>query len=360
MIKILHMVYSGVGGTSAVVFSLIEADKKKLNHSIIFSGPEFIKDYKNKCKKLKINYNWIKTKKFIYFNSFFLIFKNIKKFKPNVIFIHNFYTIHCIFYKFFFPNVKLFYISHTPLNLIKWKDKIIKYFHKYLDKIIFLNKDSLIYFKKKFNLIPKNTCLITNGINHDFFSQTFHNDKKIKNFRIGMACRVNRSKYYDLIANSLNSNVLKNLNIEFQLAGDGEDLNNFRIRIKKMGLQNKIKIIGYLNEIKLRKWYKTLDLYIQASAGEGMSISLLQAMSMEVPVIGSRVPGINNILGKSYIGLLFNNNVRDLSEKIKFFYFLNKNEKKKFSRYQRKYVILKHSYKSMFEKYFYEIRSAIK
>lgn len=360
MIKILHMVYSGIGGTSAVVFSLIEADNKQLKHSIIFSGPKLIEDYKNKCKKLKINYNWIKTKKFFYFFSFFLIFNKIKKQKPNVIFIHNFYTIHCFFYKFFFPTVRLFYISHTPLNLIKWKDKIIKYFYGYLDKIIFLNKNSLIYFKKKFKLYSKNTCLITNGINHDFFSRTFYRNKKFKNFRVGMACRINKLKYYDLIANSLNSNTLKNLNIEFLLAGDGEDLNNFKIRIKKMGLQNKIKIVGYLDEIKLRRWYKTLDLYIQASAGEAMSISLLQAMSMEVPVIGSRVPGITNILGKSYIGLLFNNNVSDLSKKIKFFYFLTKKEKKKFSISQRKYVISNHSYKKMFKKYFFEIKKYIK
>ena len=44
-----------------------------------------------------------------------------------------------------------------------------------------------------------------------------------------------------------------------------------------------------MDEIKLKKWYNSLDLYVQASVGEGMSMSILEAMSMKVPVIGSNV-----------------------------------------------------------------------
>ena len=117
-------------------------------------------------------------------------------------------------------------------------------------------------------------------------------------------------------------------------------------------MNNKIRLEGYLEEKKLKKWYNSLDLYIQASAGEGMSTSLLQAMSMEIPVIGSNVTGINNILGKKkYLGLLFKNNVEDLSKTIEYFYFLKKKTRIKYVKTQHDYVLNNHNCKLMFEKY---------
>ena len=174
-----------------------------------------------------------------------------------------------------------------------------------------------------------------------------------------MACRVNSFyKKYNLIAESLLSKNIKNLDIHFSLAGNGEDLNSFKKKIKQLGLNNKIRSEGYLEEKKLKKWYNSLDLYIQASTGEGMSTSLLQAMSMKIPVIGSNVTGIKNILGKQkYLGLLFKNNIEDLSKKIEYFYFLKKRIRIKYIKTQHDYVIKNHNCKLMFEKYLSLINS---
>jgi glycosyltransferase involved in cell wall biosynthesis len=90
-----------------------------------------------------------------------------------------------------------------------------------------------------------------------------------------------------------------------------------------------------------------------------MSTSLLQAMAMEIPVIGSRVPGITDVLGKKNIGLLFDNNIEDLSNKIRFFYLSNKKIKLQFIKAQRNYVQLNHSYIKMFDRYYYEIRTLL-
>ncbi|MAR26570.1 MAG: hypothetical protein CMC50_03990 [Flavobacteriaceae bacterium] len=63
--KIIQIVYSGLGGNSAVAFSLVEGQiKKKYNNFFIFTGIEKIKrNYLKKCKKLGINYFYIKKKK---------------------------------------------------------------------------------------------------------------------------------------------------------------------------------------------------------------------------------------------------------------------------------------------------------
>jgi glycosyltransferase involved in cell wall biosynthesis len=142
------------------------------------------------------------------------------------------------------------------------------------------------------------------------------------------------------------------LNIRFSLAGSGEDFFNIKNKVIELKLNNKIKLEGYLNEIKLKKWFESLDLYIQASSGEEMSTSLLQAMSMKVPVLGSDVVGINNFLCKyKYLGLLFKNNVTDLSKKIKYFYFLEKKIQNKYAIKQRQYILDNHNCEVMFKNY---------
>lgn len=356
MVKILHLVYSDLGGASNVVFSLIEADKKKfLNQSILFIGPKLNKYFCTKCRKLLIQYNWIETIKFNYFFSFLKTFLQIRKYKPNVILIHNYYIIPCIIYKIFYKGVKIIYINHKALNNLDSKDSMIKYFQIFIDKFVFLNKKTVFFVKKNFHIPVKKICLITNGINVDFFTPAYV--KKNKVFRVGMACRVTRIKCYDLIVNALNHSLLKHLNIEFSLAGEGEDLIHFKKRVKNKGLEKKIKFFGNLNESNLKKWYAHLNIYIQASIGEGAPISLIQAMSMGIPAIGSRVTGINEILGKKNVGLLFKNITPDLAKKINYFYFLNKNKILKYAKTQREYIICNHNYKIMFKKYFFIIKN---
>ena len=356
MIRVLHLVYSNMGGASSVVFSLIEADKKKsLDQSILFTGPKFSKYFSTKCKKLMIKSRWIRTIKYFFFISYISTFNQIIKFKPDVILLHNYNFIPCIFYKIFFQSVKIIYVNHKALNLIDFKDMMMKYFHIFLDKLVFINKESYLFAKKNFKISSHKILLIKNGINIDFFNSTFVKKKNV--FTIGMACRVNKLKCYDLIASALNSDLLKKYNIQFTLAGDGEDLSEFKIRIKDLGIKKKIKFVGNLNEINLKKWYSQLDLYIQASLGEGAPISLIQAMSMGVPVIGSRVTGTIEILKKRNVGLLFDNNVENLAKKIKYFFFLHKNKKIKYIKAQRKYIVLNHDYKKMFKKYFFEIKN---
>jgi glycosyltransferase involved in cell wall biosynthesis len=356
--KILHIVYSGLGGGISVVFSLIEGNKNKLiNNEILFSGPKIYRDVKSKALELNAKFNYIKTIKLLSFLSYYSILKKIIHHKPNVILLHNFLIIPCILYKIFSPTTKLIYINHTPINKFVYKDFIISKFDFFINKFICLNKEAYIFYKKELKIQSSKISCISNGININFFSTS--NFKKKNYFKIGMACRINSLyKKYNLIAESLSSKNLKNLNIQFSLAGNGEDLNNFKKKINKLKLDHKVKLEGYLEEKKLKKWYNSLDLYIQASTGEGMSTSLLQAMAMKIPVIGSNVTGIKNILGKKkYLGLLFNNNVQDLSEKVKYFYFLGKKTRIKYIKTQHDYILRNHDCKLMFKKYLNSINA---
>jgi glycosyltransferase involved in cell wall biosynthesis len=357
--EVLHLAYSGLGGTASVVFSLIEGDKKKiLNNSILFTGPEINSDYKIKSIRLGIKFNYVRTIKYFYPIFFLSIIKKIIHCKPKIIFLHNYLIFECLFYKIFFPGTKIIYINHTPINNFTWRDRLIISLSLFINRIVTLNKKTYIFFKKKNKSNLSKVVLIPNGINTNFFSKL--NTTKKSYYKIGMACRMNKNKKYNLIIDSLLSKEIKDLNIKFSIAGTGNDFYNIKNKIKRLELKDKIKLEGYLNEVKLKKWFESLDLYVQASSGEGMSTSLLQAMSMKIPVIGSNVTGIKDFLEKKkYLGRLFENNTTDLSKKIKYFYFLNIKTRNKFIKRQYNYIIKNHNCKKMFLDYFSKCKITI-
>ena len=123
--------------------------------------------------------------------------------------------------------------------------------------------------------------------------------------------------------------------------------------INKKNLQDKIKFVGELNDKKLRVWINSLNLYVQATRGEGMSTSVLKALASKIPTIGSNVNGNREILGRSYARIkLFENSYNDLTKKILFFYNnLNKNKIIEFTKIDFKYVYDQHRSSIIKKKY---------
>ena len=87
---------------------------------------------------------------------------------------------------------------------------------------------------------------------------------------------------------------------------------------------------------KLKKWYNYLDVYIQATNGEGHSTSILQAMGMNLPIFASNVSGIKNFLiPKKNIGLTFENNTKSLINLIKIFIKMGEYKRSKIIKSQK-------------------------
>ena len=161
-----------------------------------------------------------------------------------------------------------------------------------------------------------------------------------------MAARVDSGKKHELIIRSLNLPKLKNLKIIFSIAGEGQNIKNLKKIVKINNLEKKVYFEGPLNQDQIKLWYKKLNLYVHASNSEGMSISILEAMSMRIPVVGSNVIGINNLLNeKSKIGILFNNTALDLSKKIYYLYHCSSSAIKEIKNSQRNFV--KNNFSSM-------------
>ena len=177
-------------------------------------------------------------------------------------------------------------------------------------------------------------------------------NKKNKFLKIGMAGRINSKRYHELIIKSLSSKTLEHLDINCSFAGEGELKEKLKKIVIEKNLDKKIFFNNNLNKLQLKKWYLNLDLYIQASKGEGLSISILQSMALGIPVLGSNVSGIKNILNeKKNIGILFENNKTSLTNKIKYFFLMKHKQRDNISKKQNLLVKEKFSEIMMVNRY---------
>ena len=82
-------------------------------------------------------------------------------------------------------------------------------------------------------------------------------------------------------------------------AGSGDTEKSLKKYVKTHNLEKYIKFYGNLSEDETIKWFSKLDVYLQISEDETTSTSILQAMSMNLPIIASNIGG-NKKLKKKF------------------------------------------------------------
>jgi len=85
-----------------------------------------------------------------------------------------------------------------------------------------------------------------------------------------------------------------NNKIVFYFIGDGKLLSECRQLVLKANLEENIILPGWKNNIS--EWLVKFDAYLLFSIAEGLSISILEAMSMSLPIVASDVKGNNELV----------------------------------------------------------------
>ena len=172
--KIMQIVYPGLGGNSTVAFSLVEGQKrnKKIKNFFLFCGVEkLIVSYKKKCSNLNIKFFYLKKNKFqIQINKIFNIVKNNA---PDILIIHDYNLLPFYAYKII-KKRKLIYVHHTPDKTKKIIEWIMYFFNSMLSDSIVLvsrrNKNDIMFKLNKI-FFSKKIKIIENGINIQKFKK---------------------------------------------------------------------------------------------------------------------------------------------------------------------------------------------
>ncbi len=88
------------------------------------------------------------------------------------------------------------------------------------------------------------------------------------------------------------------------LVGDGPDLCRIRNMVGKLNLENKVLFLGIQENII--PLLSISDIYMLPSKSEGFGLSALEALSCGVPVIGTDVGGLKEVIEHGKSGFIFN------------------------------------------------------
>ena len=91
-----------------------------------------------------------------------------------------------------------------------------------------------------------------------------------------------------------------------------DELDSF---IAKSGSAERVRFIGYTTDAELRALYSSCRISVYPSLYEGFGLPPLEAMACGAPVIASRIPAIEETVGKAAV-LIDPTNVEELAGKI--------------------------------------------
>lgn len=318
--KLIQILYPGLGGHSSVAFSLIEGDKKnEFNHYLIGYGiekPSLL--FASKAKEVGINFTSILKKRGFDFKSQKSVYKALKKEKPDYIILHSTLLIFVVFFYGFFNKVEWVSVEHQSNHAKSKKDWFYSFFILLLaPRIIYLTKEYKEEMRNKFKLLgsSKKINVIPNGVNTDKFKPALN---KVQSDEIvfSMISRMTNLRDHRTLILAFKE-IAKSIKCKLYIAGDGETLNEYQALVKELQLQDKIIFTGTLNEDQVIKLLQATDIYIHSSLAETQSTSLLQVMACKVPIIATDINGINNLLKNNEEALLFDvGNVSSLVKSI--------------------------------------------
>lgn len=259
------------------------------------------------------------------------VFFFLNREKPKVIFVYDLYSfiMLSILKTFFFKkSLFVYFLNNDVTQVIKNKPVRIYrmllnwYFEKALphtDLLITPSRGLKRYIKVQFQISSKKLKVIYHGIDLlPLLLKKNHFNMKVNNncFRIFSAGRFSKQKDFCTILNAVHLLLQKGINIRLFLIGDGELRKRIQAESQRLGIKDKIRMLGWKNDI--RSHLKSADLFVFSSFYEGFGLTLLEAMASKIPVIATNTPfGPSEILDHGKYGILVPvGNYKILAERI--------------------------------------------
>ncbi len=178
-------------------------------------------------------------------------------------------------------------------------------------------------------------CLIPSGIELEKFNlyQTKRETKEELNLPldeiiIGIIGRIDVNKGHHIVIDAISK--CKQSNFKLLIVGEptinesNDYLLNIKNKIDQENLNNRILFRPFTNEIE--KYYKAIDVLINASKSETVGMSTIESLACGIPIIGSNSGGTKELIENRTLGYLFEpQNVDDLGLKIEQ-YFQERNK----------------------------------
>lgn len=177
-------------------------------------------------------------------------------------------------------------------------------------KIVFVSNHLKDHFIQKSGILPSKATTIYNGVDTSTFNQK--RDDSIRRelgvapeqALIGAIGNIRPAKGYEYLLRAARLVLDEHPQCRFLIAGQATgELYNRLIELRRnLGLENVFFFIGYRKEIE--KILNNLDIYVLSSTSEGFSISTIEAIACDLPVVVTESGGPEEIVTDSVNGIV--------------------------------------------------------
>jgi glycosyltransferase involved in cell wall biosynthesis len=166
------------------------------------------------------------------------------------------------------------------------------------------------------HLPPQRVSLVHNGVDlRRFLPQRGQKADARHHWNLPVDCsiiggvgRLNYQKNFSLFLEIAAEVLRTRSKVFFVLAGTGPEEGALRAQAERLRIQDHVRFLGYVEDTA--KLYTALDILLMPSRFEGLPLTLLEAMAMQIPVVGSCVDGIAEAIIHGTDGLLVEPNDR--------------------------------------------------
>ncbi len=277
----------------------------------------------------------------------------IKNTSCDVIHVHNYHALPALFSAFAKRNRKFIFTPHTfGFGKIEFSRRFLLTFYKPLGRYVFNKSDLIISISKierkfietNFGSYEK-IYYIPSPIKIEKVNRNRCNNETINIVYVG---RLSKEKNVDVLIRSFKRVKQIYPMSRLYILGSGPLEQYVRNLIK---VEEGIFLLGRLTHEKVMKFLDTADLFVLPSKFEVLPLSILEAMSKQVPVIVTPVGELPHILRHKKTCLFVKiNDYKDLANKI-INIIENKNLAKKLAKNARKYVEKNHDITKIINKY---------
>lgn len=114
--------------------------------------------------------------------------------------------------------------------------------------------------------------------------------------------RLSDEKAFDRLIDAANQLQQSGLKLNLAIAGEGASAEKLQRQIEQLGAGNRIRLLGFVADP--RNVYRAADLYVLSSLREGLPNVVLEAMTMNVPVLSTHIAGMPDLIEHGVNGWL--------------------------------------------------------
>jgi glycosyltransferase involved in cell wall biosynthesis len=310
--KVVQILYSGLGGHGSVVTSLIDGDRHgEWQHALVFYGIEdLLPAYQRFCDERGIGYSLVRKQRGIHRPQIGQVLDALSHHRPDAIILHSPSLCAVVWAYCRLRGTRFIGVDHTPIASKTNAEWFASATMPLLaSRVVYLTPAYRDEMKRRVGLVPgvARAAVIQNGIDTGRYAPGRPRDPASA-LELAMIGRFSSAKNQLLLVRAF-ARLLREGRIDpravLHLAGTGEQMDHVKAELDSSGLRDHVVMHGLLDEPRVVELLQNIDLYVHASKGETMCTSVMQAMSCGLPIVASDIAGIRELLTNGREGILF-------------------------------------------------------